>query len=191
MHGGSNVIICPASFYETWQWLKRPLNGLRAQGRVSPVVGLLRLASAQACLGMAFPPFLVKQLYRCDSVVMSSFVRTGYTARRWGCLLGRIGFSFARHFSPTGRRNHGRHLKRFLGTSGRNGSTSGPTSWQVYYYYYYYYYSIMIRAELSVACHRTELRTRHLGCPVSMQEVMLWCCSCVKYSLFMIYLRWW
>jgi hypothetical protein len=48
-----------------------------AQSRVSPVVGFLSLASGPACLGMAFPPFLVKQLYRCDSVVMSLFVRTG------------------------------------------------------------------------------------------------------------------
>ena len=36
---------CPASFRETFQWLKFPLNGLRAQSRVSPVVGLLPLAS--------------------------------------------------------------------------------------------------------------------------------------------------
>ena len=50
--------------------------------RVSPVVGLLPLASGPACLEMAFSPFLVKQLYHCDSVVISSFVRTGYTARR-------------------------------------------------------------------------------------------------------------
>ena len=34
---------CPASFHETCQWLKFPLNGLRAQSRVSPVVGLLPL----------------------------------------------------------------------------------------------------------------------------------------------------
>jgi len=74
--------ICPASFRETCQWLKFPLNGLRAQSKVSPAVGLLSLASGPACLGMAFPPFLVKQLYRCDSVVISSFVRTGYTTRR-------------------------------------------------------------------------------------------------------------
>jgi len=80
--------VCPASFCETCQWLKFPLNGLRAQSRVSPVVGLLHLASGQACLGMAFLPFLVKQLYRCDSVVIFSFVRTGYTTRRWGWLLG-------------------------------------------------------------------------------------------------------
>ena len=66
---------------ETCQWLKFPLNGSRAQSRVSPAVGLLPLASGLACLGMAFP-FLVKQLYRRDSVVISSFLRTGYTTRR-------------------------------------------------------------------------------------------------------------
>ena len=59
-------------FTETCQWLEIPLNGLRAQSRVSPAAGLLPLASWPACLGMAFPPFLVKQLYRCDSVVISS-----------------------------------------------------------------------------------------------------------------------
>jgi len=32
--------ICPASFCETSQWLKFLLNGLRAQSRVSPAVGL-------------------------------------------------------------------------------------------------------------------------------------------------------
>ena len=69
-------VICPAFFRKTCQWLKFPLNGLRAQSRVSPVVRLLPLASGPACLGMAFPPFLVKQLYRCDSVVISLFVRT-------------------------------------------------------------------------------------------------------------------
>jgi hypothetical protein len=88
-------------FLWTCQWLQFPLIGLRAQSRVSPVVGLLPLASEPACLRMAFPPFLVKQLrvYRCDSVVISLFVRTGYTTRRWGWLLGRIGFSFARHWT--------------------------------------------------------------------------------------------
>jgi hypothetical protein len=48
---------------------------------------------------IAFPPFLVKQLYRCDSVIISSFVRTGYTMTRWGWLLGRIGFSFVHHYT--------------------------------------------------------------------------------------------
>jgi hypothetical protein len=41
------------------------------------VVGLLPSASGPVCLGMAFPPFLVKQLYRCDSVI-SPIVRTVY-----------------------------------------------------------------------------------------------------------------
>ena len=34
--------------------------------------------------------------------------------------------------STTGRRNHDRPLKRLLGTWDRNGSTSGPTPWQIY-----------------------------------------------------------
>ena len=45
---------CPASFHETCQWLKFPLNGLRAQSRVTPVVELLPLASGLACLGWHF-----------------------------------------------------------------------------------------------------------------------------------------
>jgi hypothetical protein len=46
--------ISSASFRETCQWLKFPLNGLRAHSGVSPAVGLLPLASGPACLGMAF-----------------------------------------------------------------------------------------------------------------------------------------
>jgi len=90
--------IRPASFRETCQWLEFPLNGLGAQSRVSPVVGLLPLASEPACLGMAFPPFLVKQLYHCDSVVVSSFMRTGYTMRWRGRQLGRIRYSITHHY---------------------------------------------------------------------------------------------
>jgi len=37
-----------------------------------------------------------------------------------------------KHYSPTERRNHGRPLKRLLHTWDRNGSTSGPTAWQIY-----------------------------------------------------------
>ena len=37
-----------------------------------------------------------------------------------------------KYHSPTGRRNHGRPLKRLLVTWDRNGSTSGPTLWQIY-----------------------------------------------------------
>ena len=37
-----------------------------------------------------------------------------------------------KHYSPTGRRNRGRPLKRLLDTWDRNGSTSSPTPWQTY-----------------------------------------------------------
>jgi hypothetical protein len=37
-----------------------------------------------------------------------------------------------KHYSPTGRRNHSRPLKRLLDMWDRNGSTSGPTPWQIY-----------------------------------------------------------
>jgi hypothetical protein len=36
-----------------------------------------------------------------------------------------------KHYSRTGRRNHGRPLKRLLDTWDRNGSTSGPTPWKI------------------------------------------------------------
>ena len=36
-----------------------------------------------------------------------------------------------KHYSPTGRRNHGRPLRRLLDTWDRNGSTSGPTPRQI------------------------------------------------------------
>ena len=52
--------MCPASFRETCQWLKFPLNGLGVQSSASPAVGSLPVASGPECLGMAFPPFLVK-----------------------------------------------------------------------------------------------------------------------------------
>ena len=76
-----------------------PWIGYEPKAVLSPVVGLLPLASGPACLGMSFPPFLVKQLYRFDSVVISSFVRTGYTTRRWGWLLGSIGYSITHHYT--------------------------------------------------------------------------------------------
>jgi hypothetical protein len=37
-----------------------------------------------------------------------------------------------KHYSPTGRRNYGRPLKRLLDTWDRNGSTSDPIPWQMY-----------------------------------------------------------
>ena len=36
-----------------------------------------------------------------------------------------------KHYSSTGRRNHGRPLRRRLDTWDRNGSTSGPTPWNI------------------------------------------------------------
>jgi len=37
-----------------------------------------------------------------------------------------------KHYSPFGKRNHGRSLKRLLDMWDRNGSTSGTTPWQIY-----------------------------------------------------------
>jgi hypothetical protein len=72
-----------------------PLNRLRAKSRVSPVVELLPSASGHLGFGMTFPSFLMKQLYRCDSVVIASFVETGYT----GCWqLGRRDYDITRHY---------------------------------------------------------------------------------------------
>ena len=36
-----------------------------------------------------------------------------------------------KHYFPTGRRNYGRALKRLLDTWDRNGSTSGPSPWNM------------------------------------------------------------
>ena len=37
-----------------------------------------------------------------------------------------------KHYTPTGRRDHGRSIKIILDTWDRNGSTSGPTPWKIY-----------------------------------------------------------
>jgi len=37
-----------------------------------------------------------------------------------------------KQYFPTGRRNHGRPLKRLLDTWDRNGSTSGPNPWKIH-----------------------------------------------------------
>ena len=44
------------------EWVMGPEQG-------SPVVGLLPFGSGPACLGMAFPPFLVKQLYKTNTQI--------------------------------------------------------------------------------------------------------------------------
>ena len=57
-----------------------------------------------------------------------------------------------KHYSPTGRMNHGRPLKRLLDTWDRNGSTSGPTPWQIYddddYYIYTHHGHILYKTEI-------------------------------------------
>lgn len=69
-------ITCPATAYETYQWLEFPMNALRSLSRVSLVVGLLLSASGQTCFGMAFPPVLMKQF-------RDSFVSVGtYNTRK-------------------------------------------------------------------------------------------------------------
>jgi hypothetical protein len=65
---------------------KCPLNVLQVQS--SPVVGLLSLASGQACFGMAFSPFLMKHLYRCDLVVIASFVEQDIPRGEDDCWVG-------------------------------------------------------------------------------------------------------
>jgi hypothetical protein len=92
-----------ASFREIFQCLNFPLNGLRAQSRESPVVGLLPLLEYK---------------------------------RSWMQYVNRMPRNrlprAMKYYSTTGRRNHGRSLKRFLDTWDRNGSTSGPTPWKIY-----------------------------------------------------------
>jgi len=43
-----------------------------------------------------------------------------------------------KHYSTTGRRNHGRPLKRLLDTWDRNGSRSGPTAWQIWWWWWWW-----------------------------------------------------
>ena len=57
------------------QWVTIPEQG-KSSGRIAAS------ASGQARLGIAFPPFLKKQLQRCDLVVTALFVGTVCTARR-------------------------------------------------------------------------------------------------------------
>jgi hypothetical protein len=45
-----------------------------------------------------------------------------------------------KHYYPTGRRNHGRPLKRLLDMWDRNGSKSGPTPWQTDRWWWWWWY---------------------------------------------------
>jgi len=68
-----------------------------------------------------------------------------------------------KQYFPTGRRNHGRPLKRLLDKWDRNGSTSGPIPWKIdddnndnnnnnnNKCYYYSYYNPCFEKEFSIA----------------------------------------
>ena len=45
-----------------------------------------------------------------------------------------------KNFFPTFGRNYGRLLKRFLDTWDRNGSTSGPTPWQIWWWWWWWWW---------------------------------------------------
>jgi hypothetical protein len=45
-----------------------------------------------------------------------------------------------KHYCPTGRRNHGRPLKRLLDTWDWNGSTSGPTPWHIWWWWWWWWW---------------------------------------------------
>jgi hypothetical protein len=82
---------------------------------------LLPSASGPARLGMKSLPFLMKQLYHCDLVVISSFVRTEYTTRKWGWLLGRIGYSITHHYPLYRRKVYDVELNYFQAAPNQRG----------------------------------------------------------------------
>jgi len=53
--------ICTASFRETSQCLKFPLNGLRTHSRISPVAGLLPLATGRRDHGRLWRYFWIRE----------------------------------------------------------------------------------------------------------------------------------
>ena len=134
--------ICPASFCETCLWLKFPLNGLRAQSRVSRVVDLLPLA-----FGSETWTIKARDARRITAAEMKYMRRTaGFTwtdyktnaeiakelkitpildklleyKRSWIQHVNRMPRNrlprVMKYYSPTGGRNHGRPLKRLLDT---------------------------------------------------------------------------
>ena len=61
-----------------------------------------------------------------------------------------------KHYSPVGRRNYSRPLKRLLGTWDQNGSTSGPTPWQI----------DDDDEQIVIACFWLYSSCKHLLCPI-------------------------
>jgi len=110
--------ICPASSRETCQWLKFPLNGLRAQSRVSPAVGLLPLASGPACLGIYFDRLKTDAQIAKELKITQILNKLLEYKRSWIQHVNRMPRNrlpkVMKYYSPTGRKNHGRPLKRLL-----------------------------------------------------------------------------
>jgi hypothetical protein len=52
-----------------------------------------------------------------------------------------------KHYCRTGRRNHGRLLKRLLDTWDRNGSTSGLTQWQIWWWWWWWWWRRLYYSE--------------------------------------------
>ena len=78
-------------------------------------------SSHETCQWLKFPPNGLRAQSSLSPVV-------GLLPSVSGLACSRV----MKRYSPTGRRNHGRPLKRLLDTWDRNGSTSGPTPWQIY-----------------------------------------------------------
>jgi len=72
-----------------------------------------------------------------------------------------------KHYSPTGRRNHGRPLKRLLDTWDRNGWTSGPTPWHIWWWCF-----------CCILLHYTILQYMSLySCSTVLYYYSMRCCS--------------
>ena len=133
-----------------------PLNGLRAQSKVSPVVWLLPLASG--LLKQGTPEELtaaeMKYMRRTAGYTWTDYKTNAQITqylkmtptldklleckRKWIQHVNRMPRNTRRlprvikHYFPTGRKNNGRLLKRLLDTWDRNRSTSGPTAWDIW-----------------------------------------------------------
>jgi len=67
----STSFICKVSFGDkpSGFFLRNASSGLQSQSRTCATVELLPITSGQEHFGMAFPPFMMKQLYHCDLVI--------------------------------------------------------------------------------------------------------------------------
>jgi hypothetical protein len=95
------------------QWLKFPCNRLQAQSRVSPVVGLLPLASGPA--GYKTNAQIIKDLKKTPISDKLLEYKRNWIQHENRVLRNRLP-RVKKHNSPVSRRNHGRPLKRLLDT---------------------------------------------------------------------------